>query len=356
MGIEQHAERDVDVARRPGGLPHKLTIAVAAIALACTAALSAQTLNGAGATFPYPIYAKWFQAFSEQHPGTQVQYEPVGSTEGIRLLKEKKVDFAATDVPLSDSELAQLPYKAVWHLPALAGAVVPVYHLEGVARDLRFTPEVLAGIFLGKITRWNDAAIRAANSHLALPDAEIVVVHRSDGSGTTFVFTEYLSKVSPDWNGRVGSGTRVKWPIGSEAQGNEGVAKLVGETPNSIGYTEFIYALQNRLSFGAVQNAEGHFVTARVDSITAAASTVSARDGDLRISMTNCRGREAYPIASFTYLLIPADAVKPGLRELLNYAFSSGQKQAQGLGYVPVPDAILQAERNLIERTEGTQK
>jgi phosphate transport system substrate-binding protein len=312
--------------------------------------VGAETLNGAGATFPYPIYAKWFDAFHERHPDRQIAYAPVGSEQGIQQLMDRRIDFAGSDRPLSEKELAGLSFR-VLHFPAVLGAVAPIYNITGVVEDLRFTPETLAGIFLGKIKRWNDPALKAANRHVSLPDREIVVVHRSDGSGTTFVLSEYLSKVSPEWKSKMGVGLSVNWPGGLAAQGNDGVASRVRATPGSIGYVEFIYALQNRLSYGAVRNSSGNFVAAGLDSMAAAARTTNKVPGR-PVSLTDSPGREAYPIASYTFLLVPAEFPNPAkaeaMRQFLSWMLDWGQKQAAALGYAPLPEDVAARERSAL--------
>lgn len=309
-------------------------------------------LVGAGATFPEPLYAKWFAGFSEKHPEYRIRYEGIGSEEGLRKLREGVVDFAASDMPLDDGQLAAFG-RPVVQAPSAIGAVVPIYHLQGVAQDLRFTPEALAGIFLGRIKRWNDSAIRSANRGAPLPDRNTVVVHRSDGSGTTFVWTDYLSKASAAWKEAVGSGTSVVWPVGIGAPGNEGVARQVRSTPDSIGYVEFIYALLNRLSYAAVRNVSGRFVAASLDSIAAAAAGGAPQmPVNFRFSITDAPGRDSYPVTSFTYLLIPVktgDAAKDRyLRDLLEWMLTVGQRQSAGLGYGTLPPEIVARARQAI--------
>jgi phosphate transport system substrate-binding protein len=305
---------------------------------------AATTLAGAGATFPYPLYQKWIAAFSQKFPGATITYRAVGSGLGIEALRTGEADFAASDAPLSDRQMAELG-KSVRHIPTVVGAVVPIYHLEGPARDLRFTPEILAGIYLGKIKRWDDACLRAVNRGVPLPADEIVAVHRSDGSGTTYIWTDYLSKVSAEWRSSFGAAADVRWPGGVPAAGNEGVAELVRKTPGSIGYVEFIYAVEGHLSYGAVRNAPGHFVQADLNSLPAAAAEFKApQTGDLRASITNAGGPHAYPIASFTYFLVPehfADAAKARLMaEFLRWSLTSGQKQSAALGYAALPEEV----------------
>lgn len=309
-------------------------------------------LNAAGATFPAPLYQEWFELFQQSHPAAHITYRAVGSVAGLQLLADGKVDFAASDVPLS-SEKALQSRTTFLHFASVLGAVVPIYNLKGVNRDLNFTGEILAGIYLGKIKKWNDPKIRESNRNVALPDTDIVVAHRSDGSGTTFAWTDYLSKVSSDWEAAVGPSSIVRWPVGTGAEGNEGVATLVQGTPNSIGYVESVYALRHQLSFGAVRNAAGHFVQADLSSLTAAAvNAAAAMASDFSVSITNAPGKEAYPIASFTWWLLPRELgggdKKPVFLELLQWMLSSGQKQCSALGYAPLPREIANRELQLL--------
>lgn len=303
------------------------------------------SLHGAGATFPAPLYQKWFQSFQEQEPNHHVDYDAVGSGEGIRQLAYGKVDFAASDMPLSDDRMSQLGTR-FQHFATVLGAVVPVYNLAHVTRPLKFEADVLADIYLGKIKRWNDPRIRASNHGVSLPDTEIVVIHRSDGSGTTFVWSDFLGKVSPEWKSSVGSGSELKWPVGIGAERSEGVVVAVQETPNSIGYVEMIFALQHQLSFGAVRNAEGEFIRADLSSITTAAASGTANmTSDFRVSITNAPGAGAYPISSFTWLLIPTEANrKADIRELVRWILTSGQRECAELGYAPLPRDVVNRE------------
>jgi phosphate transport system substrate-binding protein len=302
-------------------------------------------LNAAGATFPYPIYSKWFNEYHQMHPNVQINYQSIGSGGGIQQLKAGTVDFGASDMPLNDQLLGTFNFKII-QFPTVLGAVVPSYNIPGFIGTLKFTPEALAGIYLGKITKWNDPAIMRANPGVKLPANNIVVVHRSDGSGTTFVWTDYLSKVSPEWKSRVGSNTSVNWPVGLGGKGNEGVSGVVQQTPNSIGYVELIYALQNHMFYGLVQNSAGKFVKASLDAVTRAASGASSQmPNDVRISITNATGAGAYPICSFTYLLIPekiADASKrDAIKGFLNWMLNAGQSQVESLGYARLPSAVV---------------
>ena len=312
------------------------------------AASTHAALRAAGATLPQPLYLKWFES-----SGVPVSYDSVGSEAGIDQLAAGKVDFAASDMPLTP-ETSSTSIQ-VMHFPTVAGAVVPIYNLPGVNGALRFTPQILAGIYSGAITRWNDPRIRAANSNLHLPDAEIAVVHRSDGSGTTFVWTSYLSLVSPEWKSRVGSGTHVNWPVGTGAEGSDGVASLVKKTPNSIGYVELIYAIQHELNYGAVENPAGQFIKADLASITAAAQSASeSLDKNFRFSILNAPGKSAYPISTFTWLLVPTQGLdaqkKEAIAALLRWMLTTGQKDSSSLGYAPLPREV--AERALREVDE----
>ncbi len=283
----------------------------------------AADITGAGATFPAPLYRKWFQSYEQRRPDVHFSYQAIGSAAGITKLREHAVDFAASDIPVSDDRFER--YATV------AGAVVPIYNLPGLSGDLRFPQQVLAEIYLGNIRKWNDPLLAKANPHIHLPDAEIVPVHRDDGSGTTYVFTHYLAKISPEWTQQ---GDQIAWPVGQGAAGNEGVAEMVRQTPNSIGYVEFIYALHNHLSYGAVRNHAGRYIAADLQSIGAAASTAGED-----LSILDAPGEDAYPLAAFTYLLVPHDAGS-ALRDFLEWMLGQGQKQAPALGYAPLPEAI----------------
>lgn len=315
--------------------------------------LSAQTLvNGAGATFPNPIYSKWFDEYHKLHPDAQINYQSIGSGGGIRQLQAGTVDFGATDQPMNEEQLGKSAIKPL-HFPTVLGAVVATYNLPGVSSELNFTPEALAGIFLGKIKKWNDPLLAKANPGVALPKDDILVVHRSDGSGTTFIWTDYLSKTSPEWKGQVGSGTSVNWPAGLGAKGNEGVAGMVKQSPNSLGYVELIYAIQNKMAYGRVRNAAGKFVQPELASVTAAAAGAAANmPADFRVSITDAPGKDAYPIASFTWLLIPSQiqdsAKKQILTDFLRWMLGPGQKMAEPLSYAPLPKPVAAAELKAI--------
>ena len=315
--------------------------------------LAAQTkLNAAGATFPYPIYSKWFNQYHQEHPDIEINYQSIGSGGGIRQVTAGTVDFGASDGPMSDEQLASAKVKII-HLPTVLGAVVPAYNIPGFKGELKFTPEVIAGIYLGKITSWNDPAIAKINPGVSLPNQGIIVVHRSDGSGTTYIFSDYLSKVSNEWRDSVGKGTSVKWPTGLGAKGNEGVAGMVRQMEGAFGYVELIYALQNNISFGPVKNTAGNFVKASLESTTAAAASVKTMPADFRVSITNPPGKDAYPIASFTWLLVPADWKDKNKEKIivdfLNWMLDQGQNMTADLNYAPLPDAVKQKERETIK-------
>jgi phosphate transport system substrate-binding protein len=303
----------------------------------------AQNLNGAGATFPYPIYSKWFNEYHKAHPGVEINYQSIGSGGGIRQVTAGTVDFGASDGPMTDQQLAAAKFK-IFHIPTVLGAVVPAYNVPGVQAELKFSPATIAGIFLGKINNWNDKAIAADNPGVKLPDRSIIVVHRSDGSGTTYIFTDYLSKVSSDWKDQVGKGTSVRWPVGLGGKGNEGVAGMVRQMEGAFGYVELIYAIQNKIPYGAVRNSAGTWVKASLESTTAAAASVKDMPADFRVSITNPPGKEAYPIASFTWLLVPAqfkDATKGKvIVDFLNWMLDQGEPLASQLDYAPLPHGV----------------
>ena len=321
-------------------------------AILLTGFAAAQTnLNGAGATFPYPIYSKWFNEYHKAHPEIQINYQSIGSGGGIRQLTAGTVDFGASDGPMTDQQLADAGRK-IYHLPTVLGAVVPAYNVPGYKGELKFTGKVLADIFLGKITTWNDPAIAKLNPGVNLPGTSIIVAHRSDGSGTTYIWTDFLSKVSPDWASGVGKSTSVKWPTGLGAKGNEGVAGLIRQMEGAIGYVELIYALQNNISYGVVQNAAGNFVKASLASTTAAAASAKMPP-DFRVSITNAPGKDAYPIASFTWLLIPAqwkDAGKSKIMvDFLNWMVDQGQTMTESLNYAQLPKEVAEKEKAVIQ-------
>jgi len=325
----------------------------ACLALGAPALFAQTTLNGAGATFPYPIYSKWFSEYHKQHPEIEINYQSIGSGGGIRQVVAGTVDFGATDGPMNDQQLSEAKTK-IYHFPTVLGADVPAYNVPGVNQELKLTPDVIADIFLGKITNWNDPRLAKLNPDVKFSDLPIVVVHRSDGSGTTFIWTDYLSKVSPEWQSKVGKGTSVKWPVGLGAKGNEGVAGMIRQMGGSFGYVELIYAIQNKITFGSVRNASGNFVKASLDSVTAAASSAKSMPADFRVSITNAAGKDAYPISSFTWLLIPASAKDKAkgqiITDFLTWMLDEGQKMTASLEYAPLPQAVVDKERAVIKQ------
>jgi len=318
----------------------------------------AQTLNGAGATFPYPMYSKWFDEYRRVKPGVEINYQSIGSGGGIRQITEGTVDFGATDGPMNDEQISAFRQKngtTILHFPTVLGADVPAYNIPGVTETLHFTPEALAGIFLGSVRKWNDPLITKQNPTAKLPDADIIVVHRSDGSGTTYVWTDYLSKISPEWNQRLGKGTSVSWPVGLGGKGNEGVAGLVRQISGAIGYVELIYAIQNKIPYGDVRNSSGVFVKADLASVTAAAAGAAMPD-DFRVSITNAPGKGAYLISSFTWLLIPQQIKDSQKREVLKgflgWMLRDGQKSASALAYAPLPREVVAKEEKAIGKIQ----
>jgi phosphate transport system substrate-binding protein len=311
------------------------------------------TLNGAGATFPYPMYSKWFSEYNKLHPDIQINYQAIGSGGGIRQVLSGTVDFGASDGPMSDEQMSQAKTK-ILHIPTVLGAVVPAYNVPGVSGEIKFTPDVLAGIFLGKIQNWNDPAIAKANPGVKFPNQPVIAIYRSEGSGTTFIFTDYLSKVSQDWQNTVGKGTSVKWPIGMGGKGNEGVAGQIRQLQGSIGYIELIYALENKITFGSVQNAAGNFVKASLEGVSEAAASVKNMPADFRVSITNAPGKTAYPISSFTWLLIPEqskDASKGKiLADFLNWMLNDGQKMTSALSYAPLPASVVEKVKAAVKQ------
>ena len=325
-------------------------LAVAGCVGVLAASLSAQTvqINGAGATFPYPLYSKWFDEYNKLHPNVQINYQSIGSGGGIRQLTNQTVFFGASDGPMTNDQMLAAPGR-ILHLPTVLGAVLPIYNLPGVTAELKFSGPVLADIFLGKITKWNDPALVKLNAGVKLPATDITVVHRSDGSGTSYIWVDYLAKVSDEWKKKVGVATSVNWPVGLGGKGNEGVSGLVSQTPASIGYVELIYALQNKISYGSVLNSAGEFIRADVKSVSAAAAEAASKmPADFRVSITNAPGKGVYPISSFTWLLFyenPKDKTQSKLMvDFLIWALSEGQKFAPSLGYAPLPDAVVKLE------------
>jgi phosphate transport system substrate-binding protein len=326
----------------------KLAALAASAVFAVVGVEAAVQINGAGATFPNPIYSKWFAEYNKLHPDVQINYQPVGSGGGIRQLTNQTVDFGATDGPMTPEQMQSAPGK-ILHFPTVLGAVVPIYNLPNVTAELKFDGQVLANIFLGKITKWNDPAIAKLNSGVTLPGTDIMVAHRADGSGTTYIWVDYLSKVSPEFKSKVGVNTSVSWPTGVGGRGNEGVAGLVKQTPGALGYVELIYALQNKIAYGSVQNAAGEQIKASVQSVTAAAAEAAKQmPADFRVSITNAPGKGVYPISSFTWLLLyesPKDKAKAKMMiDFLKWALADGQKFAPDLGYAPLPEGVVKLE------------
>lgn len=309
-------------------------------------------INAAGSSFGYPIYSTWAEGFHKDHPGAEINYQSIGSGAGIRQLLAGTVDFGASDAPMTNEQMASSK-SPILHFPTVLGAVVPFYNIPGVAAGLRFTPEILADIFLGKITNWNDPAVARANPGVKLPSANIVVVHRTDGSGTTFIWTDDLSKVSPAWKTKVGSATAVDWPVGLGGKGSEGVTGLVQQTPDSIGYVELTYAIQNHIPYGSVENSSGSFIQASLASVTAAASA-EAMPLDFRVSITNPTGKDAYPIASFTWILVPEripnQAKREAIKSFLHWMLTKGQSSVEPLGYARLPSSVIAKEEATISR------
>jgi len=327
-------------------------LAVCALALTAPAQSGTVLLNAAGATFPAPIYSKWFDVYHTAHPNVQINYQAIGSGAGIRQVQAGTVDFGASDGPMTDDQLAQAKVK-VLHFPTVLGAVVPTYNIPGVTASLNFTQKALAGIYLGEITKWNDPEIAKANPGVKLPSDDIVVVHRSDGSGTSYIWTDFLSKASDEWKNKVGKATSVNWPVGLGGKGNEGVSGLVKQTPDAIGYIELIYALQNNIDYGSVQNAAGKFLKADLAGVTAAAAAAAKEmPDDFRVSITNAPGAAAYPVSSFTWLLIPAkidDAAKrDAIKAFLKWMMADGQNYNEGLSYAKLPKPVVAKEMKQI--------
>lgn len=331
----------------------RIALFLLCLALALPSFGETVTLNGAGATFPNPIYQKWFSEYNKLHPDVQFNYQSIGSGGGIQQLLKGTVDFGASDGPMSDDQLSQAKGK-ILHIPTVLGAVVPAYNVPGVSGEIKFTGEVLANIFLGKISNWNDPAIAKVNPGVKFPNLPIIVVHRSDGSGTTFIFTDYLSKVSKEWETNVGKGTAVKWPPSIGGKGNEGVAGQVRQLPGAIGYIELIYAVSNNIPYGSVKNAAGEFLKASLDGVTEAAASVKSMPADFRVSITNAPGKGAYPISSFTWLLIPVqskDANKGKiLANFLNWMVTDGQKMTNALAYAPLPASVAEKVQATIKQ------
>ncbi|HEX9493168.1 MAG TPA: phosphate ABC transporter substrate-binding protein PstS [Thermoanaerobaculia bacterium] len=332
----------------------RLIAALAAALIATTATAQKVQINGAGATFPNPIYSKWFAEYNRMHPNVEINYQSIGSGGGIRQLTAQTVFFGATDGPMTNDQIfaAGAP---ILHLPTVLGGVVPIYEIPGVSGEIRFTGRILADIFLGKITRWNDPAIKSVNPNLNLPNMDITVVHRSDGSGTSYIWCDYLSKVSPDYRKTVGVATSVNWPVGVGGKGNEGVSGLVKQTPGAIGYVELIYAIQNKISYGSVQNASGEFVRATTETVSnAAAQAARSMPKDFRVSITNAPGHDVYPVSSFTWLLFyenPKDKQRARImKDFVKWALTEGQRFAPDLGYAPLPAEVVNQEMQALGR------
>jgi phosphate transport system substrate-binding protein len=311
-------------------------------------------LVGVGGTFPQPIYSKWFDEYEKLHPGIDLHYLPLGSEQGIQNVTSGKSDYGGTDAPLNDKQLADGAIR-VLHLPSVVSGVVPIYNIPGVNDSLKFTPQILAGIYLGSITEWNDPAISRVNPGIQLPASRIVVIHTADGRGTTYIWSDYLSKVSPEWKTRIGKGVSIPWPVGTAGEGNGNVAKMVKETSNSIGYVDLPFALANALPYGSVRNASGNFVTATLRSVTAAAAAVvKSANGDFRVSLTNAPGEKAYPIASFTWILVPEKIrdyeKRTALVQFLRWMLTEGQSYAGQLNYAPLPAEIVAKELIVVDR------
>lgn len=316
-------------------------------------------INAGGATFPYPIYSKWFDEYHKKLPNIAINYASIGSGGGIAQVTAGTVDFGASDGPMTDAAIKEFQAKrgsTILHFPTVLGADVPTYNIPGVAASLNFTGEALAAIFMGKITKWDDPEIMKANPGVKLPSNNIVVVHRSDNSGTTFIWTDYLSKVSKEWEMKVGRGTGVNWPVGLGGKGNEGVSGSVQQTANSLGYVELAYAIQNKMTYGKVKNAAGEFVQASLASVTAAAAGMKEMPEDFRVSITNAPGKGVYPISSFTWLLIPSKiadpAKKKAIKEFLTWMLADGQKLTEPLLYAPLPKAVVAQELKAIDRIQ----
>src|ERR1700686_117489 len=330
----------------------KIVLLLLVCVLLALPVLGQTTLNGAGATFPNPMYSKWFSEYHKIHPDVEINYQAIGSGGGIRQVLAGTVDFGASDGPMTDEQLAQAKVK-ILHIPTVLGAVVPAYNVPGVKEEVKFTPDVLADIFLGKIANWSDPRIAKANPEIKFPNQDMVLAHRSDGSGTTYIFTDYLSKVSPDWQSQVGKGTSVRWPKGLGGKGNEGVTGMIRQIPGSIGYVELIYAVQKNIPYGTVQNAAGAFVKASLESVTAAAASVKTMPADFRVSITNAPGKDAYPISSFTWLLIPVKSKDPAkgkiLADFLTWMVDDGQKMTAELTYAPLPGSVAEKVKGAIK-------
>lgn len=328
----------------------KLFMIIAGLGIAATALAAPKLINGAGATFPYPIYSKWFDVYSTVNPDARFNYQSIGSGGGIKQITAKTVDFGATDGPMTDQQLAEAPGR-IFHIPMVMGAVVPAYNLPGIQKGLKFTPDVLADIYLGKITKWNDPRIASVNTGIELPDTSIVVARRSDGSGTTYIWVDYLSSVSNEWKLKVGKGTSVNWPVGLGGKGNEGVAGIVKQTPGSLGYIELSYAVKNNLAYGSLQNKSGNFIEPSLESTSKAAEGVDI-PSDFRVSLVNSANPDSYPVSGFTWLLIYRNHDDPAkgkaIVEFIRWAVREGQQYTKDLMYAPLPaDVVTMIEKKL---------
>jgi phosphate transport system substrate-binding protein len=346
------AQGEMPDASGPGEIMKTKFLALVTLA-AMAATAGAQHLTGAGSTFGYPIYSRWFTEYSAAHPGVQINYQSIGSGAGIRQVSQEIVDFGASDGPMTDKQLAESKQKLI-HIPTVLGGVVPAYTLPGINTELKFTGEEIADIYLGKITKWNDPRLAKDNPGVNLPDHAILPVYRSDGSGTTYIFTDYLSKVSPEFKEKIGSATSVQWPLGVGQKGNEGVAGMVRNSPYSFGYVELIYAVQNHMLYGVVKNAAGRWVKASTATVSAAAAgAAKSMPADYRVSITNAPGADSYPISSFTWLLIPEpskDAAKGKvLHDFLEWMLDHGEAEAASMTYAPLPPAVVKMVRKTIQ-------
>ena len=341
----------------------KRIVGIVLVGLGVASFLLAQatlSITGAGATFPYPMYSKWFDEYHKKNPSLEINYQSIGSGGGIKQVTEGTVDFGASDGPMSDEQLKAYQDKhgfGILHFPTVLGAVVPTYNIPGVTTSLNFTPEALAGIYLGKVTKWNDPLITSVNTGVNIPGDDIIVVHRAESSGTTYVWTDFLSKVSDEWKTKVGKSTAVKWPVGLGGQGNEGVTGTIKNTPDSIGYVELIYAESNKIPYGNVKNAAGVFVKASLGGVTAAAAgAAKAMPDDFRVSITNAPGKDAYPISSFTLLLIPAkisdSAKRDAIKGFVSWMLADGQNYAEALSYARLPKEVVAKEKKALSNIQ----
>jgi phosphate transport system substrate-binding protein len=334
----------------------KLKMIAAVLTVTMAGVAGAQNINAAGATFPNPIYNRWFTEYNQIHPNVKINYQPIGSGGGVLQTSEGTVDFGASDMPVTDDKIASAKVKFM-HIPTVLGAIVPIYNLPGINKGLNFSGDVIADIYLGKITKWNDSRLQKDNPGANLPDKQILPVYRSDGSGTTYIFTDYLSKVSSDWAGRVGKNSSVKWPAGVGAKSNDGIAGMVRQTPGAFGYVELIYAIQNKIAYGAVKNQAGKFLQGSPDGVTAAAAaSAKTMPADYRVSITNAAGAGSYPISSFTYLLIPLHFADPAkgaaVKDFLNWMLVHGEGEASSMGYAPLPVQV----QTMVKKTITTVK